>query len=222
MAEVRVRRGLESDISETDAIDKVCFKDLVGSATIGQQTGPAGIANMMKPSSLFLVAEIDSKVIGYALAWPHQHPRGSRALNLDLIAVLPKHRGRGAATALLNELVNVAAQRGYDLVVLTASDRSAGYFRQVGLKVADRNKALVWNTKPFPSLGSFGEKSTATDVVVYAPSSVRGYDFAAYFLLTTDSELNVESLSAKQVLQRATPSMKPIRRTDQRSIRKPA
>lgn len=63
--------------------------------------------------SVFLVAAIDRRVVGYALAF-HSRTRAE----IHSIAVTPAERGRGIAVALLRRIVALLRRRGFEAVSL--------------------------------------------------------------------------------------------------------
>jgi ribosomal-protein-alanine acetyltransferase len=64
--------------------------------------------------SVFVVAIIDDKVAGYALAF-HSRTRAE----IDSIAVPPAQRGKGVAFALMKRVIGLLRRRGYSDVFLS-------------------------------------------------------------------------------------------------------
>lgn len=58
---------------------------------------------------IFVVVELDSRIVGYGLVWCH---KGTRLARLYSIAVLPEMRGKGVASSLLKKLEESASKRG--------------------------------------------------------------------------------------------------------------
>jgi len=98
---------IENKSFEVDAWDRGLFLDYLA----------------LSARSVFLVAAIGGKVVGYALAF-HSRARAE----IHSIAVAPAERGRGVAAALLRRIVASLRRRG---------------FRTVSLNVRLENKAAI-------------------------------------------------------------------------------
>lgn len=88
------------------------------------------------PRALFLVAEKEGAVVGFALAWIV----GQEAQILD-VAVLPEERRRGVAGGLLSALFQEAVRRGCAKASLEVSAVNAAALRlyeRAGLRVVGR------------------------------------------------------------------------------------
>jgi ribosomal-protein-alanine acetyltransferase len=64
--------------------------------------------------SVFVVATVDDKVVGYALAF-HSRIRAE----IDSLAVAPAQRGKGVASALMKRVIGVLRRRGHSDVSLS-------------------------------------------------------------------------------------------------------
>jgi len=67
----------------------------------------------------FLVAIDEGHVVGYAIA---QHLQGNDVADIQNIAVVESHRGRGIGAALLDALVAWAIDRGTSAIMLEVRD----------------------------------------------------------------------------------------------------
>ena len=82
--------------------------------------------------SVFLVATIDGRVVGYALAF-HSRMRAE----LHSIAVAPRARGRGVAVGLLRRIVRLLQARGFQTVSLNVrieNMAAIGLYRKLGFQ----------------------------------------------------------------------------------------
>jgi ribosomal-protein-alanine acetyltransferase len=65
--------------------------------------------------SLFLVAEDEARVVGYAIA---QYLTGNDVADIQNIAVVESHRGRGIGAALLDAVLEWAVDQGASAIML--------------------------------------------------------------------------------------------------------
>jgi [ribosomal protein S18]-alanine N-acetyltransferase len=82
--------------------------------------------------SVFLVAAIDHRVVGYALAFDSR----TRA-EVHSIAVAPAARGRGVAVALLRRIIGLLRRRGFATVSLNVrldNKAAIGLYRKLGFE----------------------------------------------------------------------------------------
>lgn len=99
-------------------------------ATLGQHLfGP-------EPMAQVLIAELDGAPVGFALFF-HSFStfEGRPGLYLEDMFVLPEARGRGAGTALLKRLAQIAIKRDctrLELSVLDWDDRALEFYRALG------------------------------------------------------------------------------------------
>lgn len=83
-------------------------------------------------NSEFLVAAIDRKVIGYALAF-----RSETRAEIHSIAVAPAARGRGVAVALLKRILTLLRQQGFQTVSLDVrleNEAAISLYRKLGFE----------------------------------------------------------------------------------------
>lgn len=69
---------------------------------------------------------------------PHPRRLDSRWGYISNMFVLEDHRGRGIGSALLQELISVAGDRGYARLVLSPSERSIDFYERAGFIWADQ------------------------------------------------------------------------------------
>jgi ribosomal protein S18 acetylase RimI-like enzyme len=106
--DVRVRTAAGVDIAEVMRLDHACFEpQWTKDDTI---LGPAIIQG-----PLFVLAEIDAAVVGYAYATSHF---GGRLLHLVRIAVDPEHQGRQIGVRLLAAVTTFAVSQGATVITL--------------------------------------------------------------------------------------------------------
>lgn len=105
---VALRPALPLDTDAITALDHACFEaQWVKDERI---LGPA-----VAEGPLFLVAELGTRIVGYAYATSHF---SGRLVHLVRIAVDPAHQGRGIGVRLLAEVVAFARQHGAYSVTL--------------------------------------------------------------------------------------------------------
>jgi ribosomal-protein-alanine acetyltransferase len=63
----------------------------------------------------FLIAEDENHIVGYAIA---QHLTGNDVADIQNIAVVESHRGRGIGAELLGALIDWAVERGASAIML--------------------------------------------------------------------------------------------------------
>lgn len=105
---VLVRPASASDIDAVTALDGRCFD--------AQWTKDARVLQpAIVQGPLFILAELDGQLAGYAYATSHI---GGRLLHLVRIAVDPLFQGQGIGVRLLAEVVGYARTRGADTITL--------------------------------------------------------------------------------------------------------
>lgn len=105
---VYIRPALPLDTAAVTALDHVCFdSQWIKDEHILQPAIAQG--------PLFLVAELGSRIIGYAYATSHFN---GRLIHLVRIAVDPAHQGRAIGVRLLAEVVAFARQHGAHSITL--------------------------------------------------------------------------------------------------------
>jgi diamine N-acetyltransferase len=85
-------------------------------------------AELADPACLFLLAEEEQAIVGYALirevSTPPSGVGGARPLQLDRLYVDPSAHGRGVGRALLQAVLEAARARGHDVLWLTVWERN--------------------------------------------------------------------------------------------------
>jgi ribosomal-protein-alanine N-acetyltransferase len=107
---------IETQSFERDAWDQELFLDYLAQ--------PA--------RSIFLVAAIDRRVVGYALAF-HSETRAE----IHSIAVAPADRGRGIAVLLLKRIIASLRRRGFGIISLNVrleNKAAVGLYRKLGFQ----------------------------------------------------------------------------------------
>lgn len=83
---------------------------------------------MRKPYSIFLVSEINGRIIG-SIFGTHDGRRGW----INRLAVLPNYQQQGISTRLVNEVEKVLTKQGIDIVASLVEDRN-----KISMKVFER------------------------------------------------------------------------------------
>jgi ribosomal-protein-alanine N-acetyltransferase len=112
---VAVRPALVSDAAAVTALDGRCFD-----AQWTKDARVLGPAIVQGP--LFIVAELDGRLAGYAYATSHF---GGRLVHLVRIAVEPSLQGQGVGVRLLAEVVAYARLYGADTITLNTQSYNA-------------------------------------------------------------------------------------------------
>jgi L-amino acid N-acyltransferase YncA len=84
-----------------------------------------------------VVAEVDGEIAGFASLSPFRDRPAYRTTVEDSIYVAERHRGAGVGRALLSEIVDVAARRGFHSVIariVGGHDASIRLHRSVGFE----------------------------------------------------------------------------------------
>lgn len=111
---VHIRPALPMDVADVTALDRVCFDDQwIKDERI---LGPA-----ISHGSLFIVAELGSRIVGYAYATSHF---GGRLMHLVRIAVDPAYQGRAIGVRLLAEVVASARRQGATSLTLNTQSHN--------------------------------------------------------------------------------------------------
>ncbi len=90
------------------------------------------------PDTTYTIVEHYGEPIAQCIAFPLLPVRGAypHTLHLSAVAVRPEHRGRGVATAMLNEILSDARRHGYDYADVTwrtANIATAAFWTAYGL-----------------------------------------------------------------------------------------
>jgi ribosomal-protein-alanine N-acetyltransferase len=121
-----IRRARSSDIPAILRIEKKSF----GGDAWDRE---AFVDYLAQPDrSVFLVATIKGKIVGYALAF-HAKTRAE----VDSIAVAPAQRGQGVAVALMKRIVFRLARRGFKAVSLSVrleNEAAIRLYRKLGFR----------------------------------------------------------------------------------------
>ena len=128
----RVRLGTLDDKAAMAAVEAASF-------TVGA-IGPLDAQNIFDRMTahkrhLILVAELDSSVIGHALAYPEKGK-----LYLWSAAVQPDHRRQGVMAAILKMLFQIAHEQGFQHVFFRTSSRNVQMLRlalSMGFEIVD-------------------------------------------------------------------------------------
>jgi ribosomal-protein-alanine N-acetyltransferase len=108
MGAMGVRPASTGDIDDVLAIERESFPSPWSRETLVGHLG----------SGPFLVYERGRKVVGYLIAVPARTPLTGRFLHLLSLAVKDSERWKGIASALLEELLRLARERGFRKVIL--------------------------------------------------------------------------------------------------------
>lgn len=102
------------------------------------------------PAVFCHVAEDGGEVVGFALWFLNFSTwLGKHGLYLEDLFVRPSHRGRGLGKALLETLVGIAGDRGYERVewvVLDWNEPAHAFYRSMG--AAPMDDWTVWRVEP--------------------------------------------------------------------------
>lgn len=106
--EIYVRAARLSDLQDLVLLDSRCFES---HWTMNETVFSAAI---LEPS-FFVVAQVDTRAVGYAYATSHF---GGRLVHLVRIAVDPAQRQKGIGARLLSEVITFARRQQADIVTL--------------------------------------------------------------------------------------------------------
>ena len=96
-------------------------------------------AAVRDPDALHLLAEVDGRVVGMALATVHRPSSFSdtRSVEVSSFVVRSSHRRRGVGRTLLEEIVRFARERGVpylDLRVFAGNDGAIAFWDRMGFR----------------------------------------------------------------------------------------
>jgi GNAT superfamily N-acetyltransferase len=135
-----VRPATDDDFASIVTVDTAAF-------TPYWRYGPATIRRRMDASSLFLVTEVASEVVGYA-----EGEIRSTAAHLNRVAVHPGHQGRGIGTQLTRAALHgFWGQGAYHITLNTQADnqRSRRLYRRLGFESTGEN-VTAWELRLAP------------------------------------------------------------------------
>ena len=136
---VLVRVGTSEDDAELSALDRTAWSPVSGFPSTVSTGDPRPFFSEVNPPTAHLVAELDGRVVGYLrFRPPTDLPENAHVLAVNGLAVAEDARGRGVATALLQELVRVAEERGLrklTLRVLSTNQPARRLYQKQGYAV---------------------------------------------------------------------------------------
>ena len=145
--ETRLPSGYEGRWASLDDLDlAVALTKVIDEA---EARGPSFVAEapldrdelattLEDPDTMYYVVEHAGEGIAQCIAFPLLPVRGAypRTLHLSAVVVQREHRGRGVATAMLNDVLTGARNRGFDYVDVTwrtANSAAAAFWTAYGL-----------------------------------------------------------------------------------------
>lgn len=127
---LRIRRATSSDLNALVALENSTFNY--------DQIGRRSFSHLLKQrSSLLWCAELDNKVIGYAIVLTRKN---SQKWRIYSIAIAPEARGKGIGKALMAEVfksAKAAAVTAFSLEVKCDNKGAIELYRQLGFEVID-------------------------------------------------------------------------------------
>ena len=102
---VGIRSALAGDLAAVEEIEKRSFTEPWSKLNFQQ--------SLFDPACLFLVAEEEEKIIGYAIAWVVLDE-----LHIGNLAVHPQRRNRGIGRRLLASLIGYGVEKGCRMATL--------------------------------------------------------------------------------------------------------
>ena len=119
-----IRRMEKNDVAQVAEIEKACFFHPWSEASLMEYTD--------RRDAAFCVCEIEGKIVGYAGMY-YVFPEG----DITNVAILEAYRGKGYATAVLEEMFRIAKSDGikeYTLEVRTSNHTAIGLYEKFGFK----------------------------------------------------------------------------------------
>lgn len=120
-----IRKAVFDDIPQIMAIDKEWYKEQI--AWNFKPLTKKKFENNIK-KNIFLVAEINNKIIGYFLATRekskqnrHEIKKGQRYLDIYSIFILKEYRNKKIGSEFMKEFFKTAKKEGYKKIKVTAS-----------------------------------------------------------------------------------------------------
>ena len=107
-----IRLAAEADLTIVHGLEQVLFPD---------DAWPFDKLDddFRSPYAHFLIAEDEDRVVGYAIA---QYLTGNDVADIQNIAVVESHRGRGVGAELLDALVSWTVEKGASAIMLEVRD----------------------------------------------------------------------------------------------------
>lgn len=106
-------------------------------------------AEIVDPSSVFLIAEIDGQMVGYARLLEGPAPDFIQAIRpVELVRIYASHTwiGRGIGSVLMQGCLDEAARRGCDTIwlgVWERNERAQAFYRRWGFSEAGQHSFLL-------------------------------------------------------------------------------
>jgi ribosomal protein S18 acetylase RimI-like enzyme len=131
---MRLRDYAEPDIPSILSVIKQAFAEYKGRLD-PPSSAERKIIDIVKTelkTANALVVEIEGTIVGCVFF----QPKGN-GIYIDRLAVLPKHRNRGLATAMLKEIERRAKSRGYTSLLLSvrlALEKQQAYYEKYGFE----------------------------------------------------------------------------------------
>lgn len=136
MADVLVRQADIRDVDDIYEIEHLCFPDPWSKESLVYELEE-------NPRAFYIVAELDSQVVGYAGLWwivDEGH--------ITNVAVRPGFRSRKIATGIINVLLDFTLQEGikhHTLEVRKSNTPAIGLYEKFGFKVEGERKGYYLN-----------------------------------------------------------------------------
>ncbi len=124
-------------------------------------------------AEISLVAKDGAQVVGHVMLSRMQvegDGRSYRALGLGPVAVIPELRRRGVGSALIDEAMRLAEQRGEEIVFLLGE---GDYYRRFGFTSEAAAPFASPYAGPYFMAKSFGSRLPASGTAAYAPAFAR-------------------------------------------------
>jgi ribosomal-protein-alanine acetyltransferase len=107
-----IRPATEADLTIVHGLEQVLFPD---DAWPFEKLDD----DLRSPYAHFLVSVDEDRIVGYAIA---QHLTGNDVADIQNIAVVESHRGRGVGAELLDALVSWTVEKGASAIMLEVRD----------------------------------------------------------------------------------------------------
>jgi len=136
MAEVTIRQATVNDIDDIYEIERLCFPDPWSKDALYYEFEE-------NPRAFYIVAELDSQVVGYAGLWWIANEG-----HITNVAVRPGFRNRKIAEGIMSVLIDFTLQEGirhYTLEVRPSNQPAINLYSKFGFEVEGRRKAYYAN-----------------------------------------------------------------------------